>query len=374
MIKDLYMKNIILGVLNSFASLSPQDFYSFNFIVPGTDLILRIIDDLQKVSTDNILSNLEPEELQKLNALEQGLLSTVEKFTSVFTLLVNELKEEQTHVRILQIFSAFAKIMVKIQRFSSEKKKEELPPWFYQIINCIRSENQHISIIAIESFIEILISESIDPIYCSLKSLIITETKLKSVKFKDYTKSTIFKLWTLLDFHYYQNKIIELILPFQSLFPNFFAEVVSEAFATPSIAEKELNIRRFATFWRITGESFKSFSTSCNAAGLFVMLDFLEHENPLIRHTSKNWLLDSKYLLYRILDPIFDLLLQPSSIWYKTENGQFFYTKVYETRITNEAFRKLKSIVNISTDFVLAYVSRMKVSERIMEKKVIFKL
>ncbi len=30
-----------------------------------------------------------------------------------------------------------------------------------------------------------------------------------------------------------------------------------------------------------------------NKTGLFIMLDFLDNENPLIRHASKNWLIDS---------------------------------------------------------------------------------
>lgn len=54
--------------------------------------------------------------------------------------------------------------------------------------------------------IEIMISEKIDPIYEQLKILIIEEAKLKYTKKNelvtgnDYTKLTLEKLWSLLDF------------------------------------------------------------------------------------------------------------------------------------------------------------------------------
>ena len=32
-------------------------------------------------------------------------------------------------------------------------------------------------------------------------------------------------------------------------------------------------------------------STEINELGMFMMLDFLDDENPLLRHASKNWLI-----------------------------------------------------------------------------------
>lgn len=40
-----------------------------------------------------------------------------------------------------------------------------------------------------------------------------------------------------------------------------------------------------------------------------MMLDFLNDENPIIRHTAKNWLMDSIPMLNRILDPLFEVLI-----------------------------------------------------------------
>jgi hypothetical protein len=39
------------------------------------------------------------------------------------------------------------------------------------------------------------------------------------------------------------------------------------------------------------------------------MLDFLEDQNPLIRNSSKNWLLESMISFQRVIDPILEILL-----------------------------------------------------------------
>lgn len=381
----IYMKSFIVGVLKSFGTLDSSDLYSFSFIVPATEMILKIMSDLQKLLTEEGLnkgiksSSLDPEEDKTMKDLDEAFDNIIVRFGAVFEAVVNELKEENTNVKVLQVFNAFSKVIVKIQRFSSLKKKEELPDWFFMIGRCTKAENPHISMMAIESLIELLISDDLDPVYSSLKHLIISDSKIRllqkgpTVSGIEFTKDTIKKLWSLLDIHYYQNKIIELIMPFQRYFPSIFSEVIADSFQIQTITEKENAIRRFATFWKLTGEFYKSIPiTTSNAPGLFIMLDYLDHENPLIRHTSKSWLFDSIPLLYRILDPIFELLLQPSSTWYATETRQFFYTKVYETRITNEAFRKMKSILIIANEFFLRYITRMKVSDRLMEVKVHF--
>lgn len=46
-----------------------------------------------------------------------------------------------------------------------------------------------------------------------------------------------------------------------------------------------------------------------NKTGLFKLLDFLEDQNPLIRNSSKNWLLESFDSFERVVDPILEFLL-----------------------------------------------------------------
>jgi hypothetical protein len=38
-----------------------------------------------------------------------------------------------------------------------------------------------------------------------------------------------------------------------------------------------------------------------NKVGLFRMLDFLDDQNPLVRHAAKNWLMESMTFLTRVI-------------------------------------------------------------------------
>lgn len=49
------------------------------------------------------------------------------------------------------------------------------------------------------------------------------------------------------------------------------------------------------------------------------MLDLLDHENPLIRHASKNWLIESITKFERIVDPLFEVLLASKNCIYVTD-------------------------------------------------------
>lgn len=101
-------------------------------------------------------------------------------------------------------------------------------------------------------------------------------------------------------------------------------------------------------FWKLTAAYYRNPSRDLqelNKVGLFMMLDFLNDENPIIRHTAKNWLMDSIPMLNRVLDPLFEVLIQSSSAWYVTDRKQVLIAKVYETRRTNESLKKLKAIL-----------------------------
>ena len=105
------------------------------------------------------------------------------------------------------------------------------------------------------------------------------------------------------------------------------------------------------------------------------MLDFLDNDNPLLRHSSKSWLLDSIPFLYRIIDPIFEILMQINSNplvagehhlkLYTTETQQLFFTDVYDTEIVQDSFKKLKSILITSSELFIRYIIQIEASERL---------
>lgn len=113
----------------------------------------------------------------------------------------------------------------------------------------------------------------------------------------DYQNLALQKLWALLDYPHMHSKILDLIVAFSKFFPYEFTETVQRSFETHSDPEKEASIQRFSHFWRLTGFKYKDLLISnrefaeLNKVGLFKMLDFLDDNNPLVRHAAKNWMI-----------------------------------------------------------------------------------
>ena len=92
-----------------------------------------------------------------------------------------------------------------------------------------------------------------------------------------------------------------------------------------------------AAYWRLTGEQLDEMQVKeCDTAGVFLMLDALEHENPLIRHATKNWLIDSIPLFFRVVDPLFAVLLDLAADIRVSGSKQLIYAKAYEAQRVNE--------------------------------------
>lgn len=153
--------------------------------------------------------------------------------------------------------------------------------------------------------IKCLMWENKHPIYNSFK-LIIMQEKVNKVG-TDYQKLALEKLWSLLDYPHMHSKIIDLIVGFSKYFPFEFTETVKRSFNTHSAPDKEASIQRFSHFWRLTGYKYKDLLNihkefvELNKVGLFRMLDFLDDQNPLVRHAAKNWLMESMTLLTRVI-------------------------------------------------------------------------
>eukprot|EP00828_Plagiopyla_frontata_P022364 TRINITY_DN28949_c0_g1_i1.p2 TRINITY_DN28949_c0_g1~~TRINITY_DN28949_c0_g1_i1.p2 ORF type:complete len:253 (+),score=37.83 TRINITY_DN28949_c0_g1_i1:145-903(+) len=131
-------------------------------------------------------------------------------------------------------------------------------------------------------------------------------------------------------------------------------------------------MKKFATFWKIIGDHYMKDSENINPRGVFIMLDLLEDVNPLIRHSAKSWLIDSKPLFFRILDPLFDALLDFNTKCFITPKKQFFYTQIYDTNKINDAFRRLKSILVTISDDLITYLINNTISAKLQDNLIHF--
>ena len=338
------------------------------FVRQGIELCLNLNDYMEKVILDTKPNKNEENED---NASEKNKENMEESFhqqensaTEIISFYSNELKENNAKILkgfskvygvivgfhkmrnmdcgsdMVELLSLASKILIKAQKFLKLYKKDKLPKWFYLIVDCLNLNNQNVSIIAIETIIDILNFSNEDKeknIYKDLKDLILKDSKERKY---DYVKKIIENLWTFLDYNASQKKIVELILDFQHYFDEIFREVIQISLTT-SLVDPEIAIRRFASYWKLTNEEeFLKTVIPVNDA-LFLMLDYLDHENPLIRHTSKSWLMDSKNKLDRIIDPIFEILIK------------FKFEEMKDPKIITEMLKRFKTILTANEEALM---------------------
>lgn len=74
-----------------------------------------------------------------------------------------------------------------------------------------------------------------------------------------------------------------------------------------------------------------------------MMLSYLEHENPLMRHASKTWLTETAPFFFRILDPLIERLI---NALIATEaqylDNKLVYNNHYNFEIVVDSIRKFK--------------------------------
>lgn len=368
---------MIMSILNVFRDINnDSSLLYYKFIIPAIELCLKLNSHLESVFQANMTEKRQIEDnddsSEKVKDSKENLHQfenspeknheILEGFSLVYGVLVSQLKkkieEKKESESFFELFNLSSKILVKAQRFLRVEKLNKLPDWFYLVVECLNSENQNICISAIETIIDILNFSNEEPkqnIYMELKILITNDSKSRRESQEDdYIKLIIEKLWKFLDSNAYQIKIVELILNFQKYFQDIFKEVTFDSLTKDCIPDKEEPIRRFAAYWKLTNEDeFLKKVIPVNDT-LFVMLDYLDHDNPLIRHTSKSWLLDSMNKLYRIIDPIYETFIEcnPNELKDPKIIAEIF-----------KMFRRLKSILSSSNEEALIYISKKNISE-----------
>ena len=66
----------------------------------------------------------------------------------------------------------------------------------------------------------------------------------------------------------------------------------------------ENNVNLFSDFWQTFNQYYSDLIIFPNGEYIFQMLDFLDSDNPLIKHLSKNFLEQNPKTYKKILDPL----------------------------------------------------------------------
>lgn len=286
-------------------------------------------------------------------------------------------------------------IMQKVLYSTKPLDFNHFPQWMMSLVACIRSTEPHICKVSIEGLIYVISSKRVEKVFLKLKDMIkaqasnlmitlamalnsepsnfeISAGSIRAGAAKEKKVSipelVIEKLWQLMDFQPFHDPAIKMLKEINTLVPELIIKNISGIIASSNYEEKEKAFQRFSMFWKITMSNSETKSDESlmevNKQGLVMMIEFLDDENPLLRHAAKNWLIESIAFFERIIDPIVEDILKSTS-FYVSESGQFFYTETYDTRKVYSRFKKLKNILQSISDLFSKFLLKNNLSPQI---------
>lgn len=346
--KSKYLKPIFARILMSMGSLS-NNLSIMENTIPGLKLITEILVILEKES-----------QLESFGLMADG----IKKFVEFYALFINYImegkyeKDEENWKFVEEAFSLATTIVVSIQVYIDPER--EGTEWLTQLIQCIEDPKAQceITLICIEGIIRIYEEQKKgSSAYRYLQGCIQKEFEI------------IAKLWDMIGQSPNDRKVVELIKRADNIMPMVLSSCVINKLLDENTSTKVAAINRFALFWKLAAEYFPLFIPFINEPlCLFHMIDFLNHDHPLVRHSSKSWLQESTRRLERILDPIIFRLLK-SSVEEKciSETGQIIYTAPYDTRIAIDAFKRLRSILQTNKTDLMNFMISTTASQELLE-------
>ena len=257
----------------------------------------------------------------------------------------------------------------------------DIPEWILYLERIIFSYNIDLSLEAINYLLDLFMVSSENIVYDNIKSYLRTEDIDESLINKDFLKKllnqthvsknclelSMSRLWGLIEDQSHQKPVADLLIKFFIADANIFQNTISNTFAINDIETNVISIKNFSQFWKLTSEFYPKIIFFENGECIFKMLDFLEHEHPLVRHLSKSWLSEAKDQFRKIVDPLLKVLLDKETKWFISPKKQLFFTREYDNRRIIEAFRKLKNIIINVPDIAINFFLKEKISKNLLE-------
>lgn len=334
------------------AAIRSIRFYLCTFPLESNDddLILPLLEDLltniMRINSSALKSSLQLIDLM-LSRLHSQITfdGPAVAFRRFFTSLSTEEEKDVEEFRLA------SKICINLEKHTSGETELD---WLDCLLALTQVDEMELALVGMESLTSLLKSQS--PCFFKLKqSLIGTSAGSTS-------NVVMGELWHLLETKYKQ-QAVSLICQLQQGAPEVFAKAVVEALQVTDVSRKVDGIRRFATLWKYASEEGGLARLFIAGDGLFIIIDCLQHESPIVRHCAREWLLDSVEQLAYIIDPLFDILAKPDRE--DNEVSRFMYTKLYDCPRTLEVVRKIKSVLLSGSDQIMKKAEQQTLTPRL---------
>ena len=256
----------------------------------------------------------------------------------------------------ISYFRKTTELMIRLQEYI---KSDDIPEWYYFLEKIIfkTDGNFRLALEAAQCLLDFNLSSFNDKeIYKKIKSNFLNEEIDKTIiNEEEYNKRLIKigvnktcyelllgKLYDKVNEQINQEIIIHLLVKILRVNQEKFLKVLENSFNIKEYLED--NVKLFSDFWQFLNEYYNNLLIFKNGECIFQMLDFLDSENPLLRHLAKSWLDQSSKQFKKMVDPILKVLLDENI---QIKQGERFYEidKEYDAKKLMDSFRRLKNLI-----------------------------
>ena len=135
---------------------------------------------------------------------------------------------------------------------------------------------------------------------------------------------------------------------------------------SPNVEQNVICFRQCIKFWQLTEDLSGDDIDLIRERLTFKMLGFVDHENPLLRYSAKNWLTQSINNFQNILDVVFIALLQNTEFVFKPEKAEVSYINEYPTAEVTLCIKHLKNMLIMLGNLFCSFIMTTKISQKIL--------
>jgi len=205
---------------------------------------------------------------------------------------------------VLNVYSHRNRYLRSVDRVNRDT--EELPKILQNLYSCSLLDNPNISVFSIEMFLNVL-SKADYGLDSHLHRYILKENST-------YLSAIAKKLWNMLipEFAPIHFEVTKLLVDLYNLNRIVCNAVVSDSMLSPSIEAKIEGNRRFSLIWRLVDDL--NIRNKIFEDGFYLMLDSITSDQSSLRLVGRSWLLSSFSNIPRILDPLFQTLIDKETV------------------------------------------------------------
>ena len=339
----------------------------------------------EEVSLEKIL-DLDENNKVILKNLTESIINYQKFYINILGKYLEIKKESQITKNEMTIFRQSTEIMIRLQEYAQQG---EVPKWikFLQKIIFNKNGNMKLSLEAANYLLDMNMSsfnhhdiynkikddfqnKEIDSDIIDQKSLddLISKTGVQ----KNCHELLMGKLYLVLSNQSYQKNIMDLLIKIANMNQVKFLNIIKNSFNLKNIGSTQQSMKLYSDFWKLSNEYYNEMIFFKNGECIFNMLDCLDDENPLLRHLSKSWLNQAYQQFQKILDPIYNILLDDQISIVTNDKDKIIIDKEYNTIEIRKAFRRLKNIILNSS--VMDFLKKTKAPQEILSKKNLGKL